>query len=126
MIQHKRFLPLLCAALLLSGQARAEDPTIAHAITSHGSPKHGPDFRHFDFANQDAPKGGTLIRSAVQIGELDEALRRIGEVIERRNAPIGSLVIPLVREAFAGDPRLDALLAPVGLDRASIDELFAG
>ncbi len=65
MNQHKRFLPLLCAALLLSGQALAQESTIAHAITSHGSPKHGPDFPHFDFANPDAPKGGTLIRAVV-------------------------------------------------------------
>ena len=65
MIQHKRFLPLLCAALLLTGPARAAESTIAHAITSHGSPKYGADFRHFDFANPDAPKGGTLIRAAI-------------------------------------------------------------
>ncbi len=65
MNQHKRFLPILCAALLLAGSARAEDSAIAHAITSHGSPKHGADFPHFDFADPDAPKGGTLIRSVI-------------------------------------------------------------
>jgi microcin C transport system substrate-binding protein len=32
----------------------------AHAIAMHGKAKYGPDFQHFDYANPDAPKGGTL------------------------------------------------------------------
>ena len=31
-----------------------------HAIAMHGDPLHGPDFRHFGYANPDAPKGGRL------------------------------------------------------------------
>ncbi len=31
-----------------------------HAIAMHGQPKYGPDFKHFDYANPNAPKGGTL------------------------------------------------------------------
>lgn len=31
-----------------------------HAIAMHGEPKYGPNFRHFDYVNPDAPKGGTL------------------------------------------------------------------
>lgn len=31
-----------------------------HAIAMHGEPKYGPDFRHFDYVNPDAPKGGEL------------------------------------------------------------------
>ena len=31
-----------------------------HAIAMYGEPKYGPDFRHFDYVNPDAPKGGTL------------------------------------------------------------------
>ena len=72
MIQPMRRPAALAAALVLTilgaaagTAARGEDSTVAHAITSHGSPKHGEDFRHFDFANPDAPKGGTLIRSVV-------------------------------------------------------------
>lgn len=30
----------------------------------HGEPKYGPDFKHFDYVNPAAPKGGTLILSA--------------------------------------------------------------
>lgn len=32
----------------------------SHAIAMHGSPKYPADFTHFDYANPDAPKGGTL------------------------------------------------------------------
>ena len=31
-----------------------------HAIAMHGTPKYGPDFKHFDYVNPDVPKGGTL------------------------------------------------------------------
>jgi microcin C transport system substrate-binding protein len=34
-----------------------------HAIAMYGQPKHGPDFKHFDFVNPDAPKGGMLTRA---------------------------------------------------------------
>ncbi len=30
----------------------------AHGIALHGQPKYGPDFKHFDYVNPDAPKGG--------------------------------------------------------------------
>ena len=36
-----------------------------HALAMYGQPKHGPDFKHFDFVNPDAPKGGTLRMSAL-------------------------------------------------------------
>ncbi len=31
-----------------------------HAYAAFGQPKYGPDFKHFDYVNPDAPKGGTL------------------------------------------------------------------
>ncbi len=42
------FLPLMTSAA----------PT--HGIAMHGAPKYGPDFKHFDYVNPDAPKGGTM------------------------------------------------------------------
>ena len=36
-----------------------DDVTLTHAIAIHGTPKYGPDFKHFDYVNPDAPKGGT-------------------------------------------------------------------
>ena len=31
-----------------------------HALSLVGEPKYGPDFKHFDWVNPDAPKGGTV------------------------------------------------------------------
>jgi microcin C transport system substrate-binding protein len=31
-----------------------------HAYAAYGAPKYGPDFKHVDYVNPDAPKGGTL------------------------------------------------------------------
>jgi microcin C transport system substrate-binding protein len=40
--------------------AEAATPKRRHALSLVGEPKHGPDFKHFDWVNPDAPKGGTL------------------------------------------------------------------
>ncbi len=73
MIQFQRNLSTLISALMLAavatGPANAEESTIAHAIAMHGDPMHGPEFEHFNYANPDAPRGGTLIRS--EIGSFD-------------------------------------------------------
>ena len=31
-----------------------------HAFAAYGAPKYGPDFKHFEYVNPAAPKGGTL------------------------------------------------------------------
>ena len=75
------FPTLLLAAVTLSAmttapaRAQAEDATSAaqtsaaqtdggqkrhHALSLVGEPKYGPDYKHFDWVNPDAPKGGTL------------------------------------------------------------------
>lgn len=57
-----RFLAGPIAALLLAftGSALA-----AHGLALGGTPKYPADFRHFDYANPDAPKGGELTLSAM-------------------------------------------------------------
>ena len=66
----------LAAALALSlGPAAAQDKKEApkpdaalkrqHALVMHGKAKYGPDFKHFDYVNPDAPKGGLFL-----IGEI--------------------------------------------------------
>lgn len=37
---------------------------VSHAIAMHGDPKYGADFKHFDYLNPDAPKGGSLREAA--------------------------------------------------------------
>ena len=40
-------------------------PEITHALSIHGAPKYPTDFKHFDYVNADAPKGGKIVLSAV-------------------------------------------------------------
>jgi len=42
-------------------EAAAQDEiTRTHGLSLYGNFKYGPDFTHFDYANPDAPKGGTI------------------------------------------------------------------
>lgn len=56
-----------CMALIsgpLSLDVSAQD-THRHALSLVGEPKFGPDFKHFDWVNPDAPKGGTVRRASL-------------------------------------------------------------
>ncbi len=57
---------LFAVSLFAGADLRAaEDPKPAHGIAMHGDLKYGPGFKHFDYANPDAPKGGTVRLNAV-------------------------------------------------------------
>ena len=59
--------PLSTAWLLvLSAAAWPASAEPAHAIAMHGAPRYGPGFRHFDYAEPNAPKGGTLVLGATR------------------------------------------------------------
>ncbi|MBM3523038.1 MAG: ABC transporter substrate-binding protein [Alphaproteobacteria bacterium] len=52
---------LLAAALLAgTGLAASAQVTKSHGLAMHGDLKYGPGFKHFDYANPDAPKGGEV------------------------------------------------------------------
>lgn len=52
---------LLAAPLIaLQSSANAAEPSYGHS--KYGDLKYGPDFSHFEYANPDAPKGGTIVR----------------------------------------------------------------
>lgn len=65
MVLSRPALALLLFALPAVFASAAEEPTPVHGVAMHGAPKYGPDFRHFDYVNPDAPKGGTVIFSAI-------------------------------------------------------------
>ncbi|MCE5973678.1 extracellular solute-binding protein [Sinirhodobacter sp. WL0062] len=46
--------------MAFTGLARAEETTVASAISTLGDLKYGPDFTHLDYVNPDAPKGGEI------------------------------------------------------------------
>ncbi|MGH7786958.1 MAG: extracellular solute-binding protein [Candidatus Binatia bacterium] len=59
------FLLILCA-LPLAAPAMAADPIYkGHGIAMHGDLKYGPAFKHFDYVNPAAPKGGEIKRAVV-------------------------------------------------------------
>ncbi len=65
LLNRRHFLGLSgCATLAacLPGKAFAKLPTgkPLHGLSAFGDLKYGPDFTHFDYANPDAPKGGTF------------------------------------------------------------------
>ncbi|KWC71977.1 peptide ABC transporter substrate-binding protein [Burkholderia cepacia] len=49
------------AVLVLQAALAATAAHAAYAIAQYGEPKYPPGFRHFDYVNPDAPKGGTLV-----------------------------------------------------------------
>ena len=63
-------LRLLSSALVIIGLsglnwASANEAQVLHALAMHGEPKYGSDFQHLDYANPDAPKGGTVRLAAI-------------------------------------------------------------
>ena len=55
----------LVAALLLLSTGTAFAEPAKHAFALHGDVKYPADFKHFEYVNPDAPKGGTLNLSAI-------------------------------------------------------------
>jgi microcin C transport system substrate-binding protein len=51
--------------LVLSLATVAAAATLGYGLSLFGELKYGPDFKHFDYANPDAPKGGTMKFSAI-------------------------------------------------------------
>ncbi len=49
------------AVFVLQAALAATAAHAAYAIAQYGEPKYPPGFRHFDYVNPDAPKGGTLV-----------------------------------------------------------------
>ncbi|MFV3402903.1 extracellular solute-binding protein [Pseudomonas sp. NY15463] len=84
---------LLCLAL----QAQAAP---SHALTVYGeAPRYPVNFRHFDYVNPDAPKGGSLRRSATDIGQFDHILPYIDKGTGVSEID-GLLYAPLAVRAF--------------------------
>ena len=62
MARNSSFGVALACLLVLggSGASASDTPTRHHALSLIGAPKYGPDFKHFDWVNADAPKGGRV------------------------------------------------------------------
>jgi len=58
-------LSLAAAAVPAAGPRPASPVTVSHGASMYGDLKYGPGFRHFDYVNPDAPKGGLVKLAAV-------------------------------------------------------------
>ncbi|MBL6945091.1 MAG: ABC transporter substrate-binding protein [Rhodospirillales bacterium] len=55
---------LFVAAMLLFWNVEGALAAKGHALAMHGAPKYAPDFKHFDYVNAGAPKGGGVRRAS--------------------------------------------------------------
>lgn len=70
-----RGLSLLLVGCLLSCLALTTQAAPSHALTVDGeAPRYPANFSHFDYVDPHAPKGGSLRRSAIEIGQFDHIL----------------------------------------------------
>ncbi len=69
-----------------------------HAMAMHGEPKYGPDFKHFDYVNPNAPKGGEIKLGAQ--GTFDSFNAYIIKGIAGQGSAYESLLISSADEAF--------------------------
>ena len=51
---------LVSGLLTMGGPLFAADPKPVHGLAMHGAPKYPADFKHLDYMNPDAPKGGDV------------------------------------------------------------------
>lgn len=66
---------LMLATLLLGSGFQALSAAPQHALTVYGeAPRYPATFGHFDYVNADAPKGGSMRRSAQEIGQFDHIM----------------------------------------------------
>src|SRR5690554_382893 len=56
------------ACFATADEGVTENPSPVHGIAMHGELKYSADFRHFDYVNPEAPKGGALKLSVVANG----------------------------------------------------------
>ncbi|MBX8498405.1 extracellular solute-binding protein [Pseudomonas lijiangensis] len=76
------FLSLITALLVLITGFQQVLAAPQHALTVYGEPPRYPaGFQHFDYVNPDAPKGGSMRRSATDIGQFDHLIPYIDKGI---------------------------------------------
>jgi microcin C transport system substrate-binding protein len=88
------------AAIAGVAAASADDPAVRrHALSTAGDLKHNPDFKHFDWVDPDAPKGGLLRLAAT--GTFDSLN---GYTYRGVSAPLVSLLNDTLMEPNPDEP----------------------
>ncbi|WP_296261358.1 MULTISPECIES: extracellular solute-binding protein [unclassified Pseudomonas] len=69
------FSSLIIATLVLVSGFQSLSAAPQYALTVYGeAPRYPENFKHFDYVNPDAPKGGSMRRSAQEIGQYDHIM----------------------------------------------------
>ena len=69
------FSSLMVATLVLVSGFQSLSAAPLHALTVYGeAPRYPSGFQHFDYVNPNAPKGGSMRRSAQEIGQFDHIM----------------------------------------------------
>ncbi len=102
MLNWKSALVATCvlAVTALPGTSLSAEVSPQHAIAMHGSPKYGPDFKHFDYVNPDAPKGGTIRYGAIGSFDSFNGFISKGESASGLGGLYDSLLTSSLDEAF--------------------------
>ncbi|NBQ40292.1 MAG: ABC transporter substrate-binding protein, partial [Alphaproteobacteria bacterium] len=86
----------------MSGSAlmpvKSDEPRWRHAVSLMGEPKYAADFKHFNYVNADAPKGGT-VRLAAN-GSFDNFNLVVAGVKGQLAAGIGSVYETLLSNSL--------------------------
>src|SRR6266478_1249457 len=61
----RRVAAIILGIMLAFGGVAAAQAAATYGMSLFGDLKYGPDFKHFDYVNPDAPKGGTMRSSAI-------------------------------------------------------------
>ncbi len=102
MFRHSVFFVLTILTLswtMLVSHALAQSPTAVHGLAMHGKPKYGPDFTHFEYANPNAPKGGSL--RIASSGTFDSFHQYIDRGISVPTLATETLLVSSSDEAFS-------------------------
>lgn len=95
----KRILPALLALALTWPVSSMAQPS--HGLAMHGELKYGPDFKHFDYVNPNAPKGGDV--KLATTGSFDSFNQFIvkGESVAGIGSIYDTLLVSSADEAFS-------------------------
>jgi microcin C transport system substrate-binding protein len=79
------------AGLLAPKGLRAQGETESHGLSSFGDLKYPADFRHFDYVNPQAPKGGTFVHTAASwaFNQNPTTFNAMNTLVLRGDAPPG-------------------------------------
>src|SRR6516162_5445385 len=117
--QRMRTAPAIIVVVLLLAFTGVAHGAATHGMSLFGDLKYGPDFKHFDYVNPDAPKGGTMRYAA--IGTFDNLNPFIIKGVPA--AGVGNLFDTLMAEAQdepASEYGLVAESADVAPDKRSV------